>query len=291
MNNLLAIGVSLIIVATPLTAMAQQRHSQNENGYNIKTKQLKTVSTYTSSQIQTLIANETAKINQVFATYETTSSAAASTTATLTSTESSDLTTMQTDAQNLSGNTSTSVLLQNLNALLQLGSKMRQELEESQTSSLSSLATRIQTAQTTYQNDLTALQSAESTNSGNLNQLVRQFQTAATNYLQLMQQYDNKVDVTTNTSVITTINPYFATLPTAVYTTNGVIVSGTTTTNVSSVLITDANNSAISESISAGSMPSGVDVAGAAIGNTLTITPILSNGTIDTTNAVTITVQ
>lgn len=291
MRGLVAIGASLVLMITPFTAMAQQRHFQNENGRNGVTSHLKTVSTYSSSQIQTLIASETSQINQLVAMYETASSTTLSTTATLTSTEVSDLATLQADAQNLNGNTTPSVLLQNLNTLLQQGSKLRQELTHSQTSTLSSLATRIQTAQTAYQNALAALQSAESSNTGNINLLVRKFQSAASQYMQLMRQFDNKAGVATTTSVISTTNPDFTTQPTALYTTSGTLVTGVPATNVSSVIITDANNSAVSESIPASSLPSGVVVSGATVDNTLLITPILSNGTVDTANAVTITVQ
>jgi hypothetical protein len=36
-KGLLIVGATLILIASPLTAMAQQRHFHNENGQNSKT--------------------------------------------------------------------------------------------------------------------------------------------------------------------------------------------------------------------------------------------------------------
>jgi hypothetical protein len=223
--------------------------------------------------------------------YQTTSSTFPTTTVDLTPTEVTDLATLQTDAQNLNGNTTPNVLLQNLNTLVQQAGTLRQELAQTQTLTLPELATKIQAAQTSYQNTLTSLQTAESSIPSNINQLVKQFQSTATQYMQLMRQYDNKAGAATSTLGIASNNPDFTTLPTATYTTSGTLVTGVLTTGVTSVTITNSSNSAVNESVSASALQTDVVVAGAALGNTLVITPILSNGTVDTANAVSITVQ
>ena len=84
-------------------------------------------------------------------------------------------------------------------------------------------------------------------------------------------------------------SPDFTTVPTATEELAGALIKGMAASNVTTLTITDLNQSSISETFTPSELQSGNLLLNASIGDQLLITPVI-NGTLDTVNAVTVTV-